>query len=84
MKNKIKTTSFWIGLCGSILVIFDSLSGVLGIADYSDELKNILFSICTILVLCGVINKKEENGNTEENHKDLIHEIKDELNKEDE
>jgi len=75
MKEKIKTTSFWIGLCGAIMVIFDSISGLIGIAEYSDEIKNILFSICTILVLCGVIDKKDESEEKTSSSQELIDEI---------
>ena len=79
MKNKIKTTSFWLGVCGIIVVIADNLSGIMGIKNFSNELNNILLSVCSILVLFGVITKKDISDLKELSEEELL----DEINKKD-
>ena len=65
MKNKIRTTSFWLGLGASIVLILECLSQVIGIELYSNDVEGIVTSICSILVMLGIITKKNVNDNKE-------------------
>lgn len=77
MKAKIKTVSFWTGLIGAILMIVDAISGFFGIDSISNTLSDILFSLCTILIVAGVINKKSPEDNKSYTTEELIEEMND-------
>ena len=59
MKKKFRTTTFWLGLCGSIVIVLESISGAFGINLYSKEIESIIMSICSALVVLGIITKKD-------------------------
>ena len=63
MKQKFRTTSFWLGLCGAIVIVLESISGVFGINLYSKEIESIILSICSALVMLGIITKKSTKEN---------------------
>lgn len=76
MKTKIKTISFWTGLAGSLLMIVDAICGFFGIDNVSDALSDVLFSIFTMLIVLGVINKKTESDKEQFSTEELLEEIK--------
>ena len=80
MKQKFRTTSFWLGLCGAIVIVLESISGVFGINLYSKEIESIILSICSALVMLGIITKKSTKENTEVSQDELL----DEFNKKEE
>ena len=62
MKEKIKTTSFWLGVCGAIVIIADSITSIFGVSICTENIENIILSICSVLVLLGFITKKNIGG----------------------
>jgi uncharacterized membrane protein len=54
--------SFWLGLCGAIVLILDTLSEIIGLRLYSKEVEGIILSICSILVTIGIITKRDVGG----------------------
>lgn len=80
MKEKIRTTSFWVGISGIVMVVVNCMSSVFGIVVASDVVEAIIVSISSILVIFGVVNKKDINDNTEYSKEELL----DELRKDDE
>ena len=80
MKEKIKTTSFWIGISGIAVVVVNCMSSIFGFVVASDVVEAIIVSISSILVIFGVVNKKDINDNTKYSKEELL----DELRKDDE
>lgn len=74
MKNKFRTTTFWLGLCGAIVIVLESISGAFGINLYSSEIESVIMSICSALVMLGIITKKEV-GDTSQTKEELLEEI---------
>lgn len=77
MKNKLKTTSFWLGFIGAVVIILDSLSSILKVKLYSGEVQTILLSICSILVMFGFITKKKETDEKNIEKEELLEDFKD-------
>ena len=77
MKNKLKTTSFWLGFIGAVVIILDSLSSILKVKLYSGEVQTILLSICSILVMFGFITKKKETDEKNIDKEELLEDFKD-------
>ncbi len=75
MKNKIRTTSFWLGLSGAIVIILETISNILGLNLYSKEIESIILSICSALVMVGIITKKNVTDEKESSSEDLLEEI---------
>lgn len=75
MKKKIRTTSFWLGLCGAIVIVLETLSNVLGLNLHSKEVESVILSICSALVMLGIITKKNENDENNSSSQDLLDEI---------
>jgi len=77
MKDKLKTTSFWLGVCGAIVLILESLAGLFGFKISTTLVEEILLSICSVLVLLGIITKKSDKVLDEDVTQDeLIQELK--------
>ena len=74
MKSKFRTTTFWLGLCGAIVIILESISGAFGINLYSSAIESIILSICSALVMLGIITKKDV-GDSTRSKDDLLEEI---------
>lgn len=77
MINKLKTTSFWIGLSGAIVLILDCVSSIFNIKLYSQEVQTIIISICSILVLFGFVTKKTTEDKKEISKEELLDELDD-------
>lgn len=75
MKNKIRTTSFWLGLSGAIVIILETVSKVVGLNLYSKEIESIILSICSALVMVGIITKKNVTDEKNSSSEDLLEEI---------
>ncbi len=74
MKNKLRTTSFWLGVSGAIVLLLESIAEVFGFSIPSENIENIITSIAVVLVAVGFITKKTESGK-QENTDILIDEI---------
>ena len=64
MKNKIKSLSFWLELSGILVLIIDSFAQLFEINLYSNQVADIITTICIILISFGVITKKDEKDLT--------------------
>lgn len=84
MKKKFRTTSFWLGLSGAVVIVLETLSNIIGINLHSKEVEAIILSICSALVLLGIVTKKDVKDENESSTKDLLEEINlEEINKDD-
>ena len=82
MKKKFRTTSFWLGLSGAVVIVLETLSNIIGIDHYSKEVEAIILSICSALVMLGIVTKKNVSDENETSTKDLLEEINlEEINK---
>lgn len=81
MKDKLKTTSFWFGVSGAVVLILDCLSRIIGIEVYSSTVQNIILSICSILITVGFITKRKVGDTVEVSKEELLDEIEDEMKK---
>ena len=75
MKKKLRTTSFWLGVIGAIIIVLESITQVFGVELYSKQVESILLAVCSAMVLLGIITKKIENDNTDSSSEDLLDEI---------
>ena len=84
MKKKFRTTSFWLGLSGAVIIVLETISNIIGINLYSKEVEAIILSVCSALVMLGIVTKKDIKDENESNTKDLLEEINlKEINKDD-
>ena len=74
MKKKFRTTTFWLGLSGAIVIVLETISSAFGINLYSKEIESIIMSICSALVMLGIITKKNV-GDDEVSKDTLLDEI---------
>lgn len=81
MKQKFKTTAFWLGLCAGVVIILDTISSVFGINLYSKEIECVIMSICSALVMMGIITKKNIDDKKDSSKDELIDEINNNKNK---
>lgn len=84
MKNKLRTTSFWLGISGAGVLFLESVASLFGFSIPSSKVEGVVTAIAVLLVAMGFITKKTESGK-EEKTEDLIDEIikKDDKNIED-
>lgn len=75
MKKRIKTTSFWLELSGAIVIILETISSVFKLNLYSKEAESIILAICSVLVMLGIITKKDVSDEKESDSKELLEEI---------
>ena len=75
MKEKLKTTSFWLGVGSSIVIIVSCVADLFNINICAEQIENIIISICSILVMLGIITKKNTSDTTSLEKDDLIADI---------
>lgn len=59
IKGKIKSFSFWTGLSAAVVVLFQSLGKVFGFSVNEQGISDIIMAICGVLVVFGIVSKKE-------------------------
>lgn len=74
MKKRIKTTSFWLGLSGAVVIFVGAIASIFGIKIQSEVIEDIIMSVCSVLICFGFVNKKTEDGETL-SKEDLLDEI---------
>lgn len=75
MMQKFKTTTFWLGLSSAIVIVLDTISGVFGIDLYSKEIESIVLSICSALVMLGIVTKRDSKDINISTREELLDEI---------
>ena len=75
MKNKIKTTSFWLGIGSSIVIVVSCISDLIGFDIGTSIIESIVVSICSVLVMLGIITKRTENDSDDVSKNTLIADI---------
>jgi len=75
MKQKFRTTTFWLGLCGAIVIVLEAISSAFKINLYSQEVESIVLSICSALVMLGIITKKDSSDEKEYTKEEILDEI---------
>ena len=81
MKDKLKTTTFWLGLSGAIVLVLECLSDIIGLELYSKQVENIILSICSILVMVGIVTKRTTKDKEEIDKEELLDDIDEEIKK---
>ncbi|MBE5757466.1 MAG: hypothetical protein E7345_00860 [Clostridiales bacterium] len=76
MKDKLKTTSFWLELSGIIGLIVNAISGILDIKIYSDGIQDLVLAICAILISFGFVSKKKVSDSQNSSTEELLDDIK--------
>ena len=59
MKEKLKTTSFWLGVGSSIVIIASCFADLFGLDVCTEQLESIIVSVCSVLVMLGFVTKKK-------------------------
>ena len=72
MKNKIKTTSFWLEIIGVIMVIIETISSTFNLNLYSNTIQSLLMVVGSLLVILGVVTKKNVNDEVVYSKDDLL------------
>lgn len=75
MKKRIRTTSFWLELSGAVVIILETISSVLKLNLYSKEVETIILAVCSVLVMLGIITKKDVSDEKESSSSELLEEI---------
>jgi len=75
MKQKFRTTTFWLGLCGAIVIVLETISNAFSINLYSKEIESVIMSICSALVMLGIITKRNSDENSNVSKEELLEEI---------
>ena len=81
MKDKLRTTTFWLGLSGAIVLVLECLSDIIGLELYSKQVENIVLSICSILVMVGIVTKRTTKDKEEIDKEELLDDIDEEIKK---
>lgn len=76
MKEKLNTTSFWLGLSGAVVIVIESISNIFNISIATKEIESIILTICSVLVMLGIITKKNVNDNKTSSKEDLLLELR--------
>ncbi len=75
MKEKIKTTSFWLGVGGAIVIILKSIIELFGFNVDLGVVENIIITVCSVFVMLGIITKKSDSDQGNTSKDELIAEI---------
>ena len=76
MQERLKTTSFWIGLSGVLVVIVDSISEIFNLHIVSEVVECVVLFIASVLVLLGIVTKKNVSDKEDVDESELLNELK--------
>ena len=76
MKNRLKTTSFWLEISGVIVLLVDTIARIFEIQIYSGYIQDIILTICALLITLGVVTKKDVKDTQNSSTKELLEEVK--------
>lgn len=60
--KKISSYAFWVALSGAVAVFLEDISNILGLSINVSVVESLILSFCGVLVVLGIVNKKEENS----------------------
>lgn len=83
MKEKLKTTSFWLGLSGAVVIAIDAISQLFDLSIPSAEVESVIITICSILVMLGIVTKKNVKDNTAYSKDELLIELQEQQSDDD-
>lgn len=75
MKEKIRTTSFWLGVSSACILIVDCVSDILGFEICSGTIEKIVMTIASVLVMLGIITKKNVGDSGDISSEELLKEL---------
>ena len=75
MKEKLKTTSFWLSIGSSVIIVLSCIADLFGFQICAQEVEHVIVSICSVLVVLGVITKKNTTDTNTVQKDELIAEI---------
>jgi uncharacterized membrane protein len=75
MKEKLKTTSFWLGVGSSVIIILSCVADLFGFAICAEQIEKVVVSICSVLVMLGIVTKKNTIDSGSMQKDELIAEI---------
>lgn len=77
LKNKMKSYSFWISICGAVVVLISVIGQACGWKVDEKIIMDILSAMCMVLVVMGVISTPNGTSSID----DIIEEIKTDISK---
>lgn len=83
MKEKLKTTSFWLGLSGAVVIAIDAISQLFDLSIPYAEVESVIITICSILVMLGIVTKKNVKDNTAYSKDELLIELQEQQSDDD-
>lgn len=78
MKEKIRTTSFWLGLSGACVLVTDCVADIFGINICSGTVEKVVMTVASVLVMLGIITKKNVGDKACASSEDLLKELQEE------
>lgn len=78
MKDKIRTTSFWLGLSSACVLVVDCIADIFGLKICSGVVEKIVLTIASVLVMLGIITKKNTSDSSSSGSEDLLKELQEE------
>ena len=83
MKDRLKTTSFWLGRSGIVVIICEAISNLLNISIVSESVEGVVVAICSVLVLLGFVTKKNVSDKNDSSKEELMEELHSAMGKDD-
>lgn len=83
MKDRLKTTSFWLGISGIVVIICEAISNLLNISIVSESVEGVVVAICSVLVLLGFVTKKNVSDKNDSSKEELMEELHSAMGKDD-
>ncbi len=75
MKVDFKSYTFWVALTGAVLILMERLGSAFDFSLSGEVFEGIIFAICGVLVVLGVLNKNdhndENNADSDDNFVDI-------------
>ena len=75
MKEKMRTSSFWLGVGGAIILVLNCVCGIFGFKVCSEQVEGVIVTICSCLVMLGIVTKRNVSDAAPIDKKDLIADI---------
>ena len=75
MKEKLKTTSFWLSVGSSVIIVLSCIADLFGFSICAQNVEQVIVSICSVLVVLGIVTKKNTADTNTVQKDELIAEI---------
>lgn len=83
LKNKMKSYSFWISICGAVIVLVSVIGQICGWNVDEKIMTDILSAMCTVLVVMGITSTPNGTSSIDDIMEEIKTDISNTVNKDD-